>query len=151
MSRHWPSRLGASWAKCRRVSSRRRGKRRVPLPEQVAERERVTNHDLAAFVDLLGESAGADAARWVHYGLTSSDVLDTAAGVILAESADLLLTALEALFETVRDRARPAGTHTWWAGPTASGRSPPLSGSSWPGGPSNWHGITPASRTPARQ
>ncbi|MGH8947264.1 MAG: adenylosuccinate lyase, partial [Acidimicrobiia bacterium] len=41
-----------------------------PTPEQVAEREQVTNHDLAAFVDLLGEAAGPDSAGWVHYGLT---------------------------------------------------------------------------------
>src|SRR5918998_3481344 len=43
----------------------------------VAERERVTDHDVAAFVDVLGASAG-DAGRWIHYGLTSSDVLGTA-------------------------------------------------------------------------
>ena len=42
----------------------------------VAERERVTDHDVAAFVDVLAESAGP-AGRWIHYGLTSSDVLDT--------------------------------------------------------------------------
>ena len=99
-----------------------------PTPEQVAERERVTNHDLAAFVDLLGEAAGADAAGWVHYGLTSSDVLDTAGGVILSESADLLLEALEALFETVKDRATEhrdtylvGRTHGIWAEPTTFG------------------------------
>jgi len=99
-----------------------------PTPEQVAERERVTNHDLAAFVDLLGEAAGPDAAGWVHYGLTSSDVLDTAGGVILSESADLLLGALEALFETVKDRATEhrdtylvGRTHGIWAEPTTFG------------------------------
>ena len=99
-----------------------------PTPEQVAEREQVTNHDLAAFVDLLGEFAGPDAAGWVHYGLTSSDVVDTAGGVILSESADLLLTALEALFDTVRDRALDhrdtymvGRTHGIWAEPTTFG------------------------------
>ena len=99
-----------------------------PTPEQVAEREKVTNHDLAAFVDLLGEMAGPDAAGWVHYGLTSSDVLDTAGGVILSESADLLLAALEALFETVKDRAMEhrdtymvGRTHGIWAEPTTFG------------------------------
>jgi hypothetical protein len=45
--------------------------------EAVQERERVTDHDVAAFVDVLGASAG-QAGRWIHYGLTSSDVLDTA-------------------------------------------------------------------------
>ena len=99
-----------------------------PTPEQVAEREQVTNHDLAAFVDLLGEGAGPDAAGWVHYGLTSSDVLDTAGGVILSESADLLLSALETLFETVKDRAMEhrdtsmvGRTHGIWAEPTTFG------------------------------
>ena len=99
-----------------------------PTPEQVAEREQVTNHDLAAFVDLLGEFAGPDAAGWVHYGLTSSDVLDTAGGVVLSESADLLLIAMEALFDTVRDRALDhrdtymvGRTHGIWAEPTTFG------------------------------
>ena len=99
-----------------------------PTPQQVAEREKITNHDLAAFVDLLGEAAGPDAAGWVHYGLTSSDVLDTAGGVILSESADLLLNALESLFETVKDRAMEyrdtymvGRTHGIWAEPTTFG------------------------------
>jgi adenylosuccinate lyase len=99
-----------------------------PTPEEVAQREEVTNHDLAAFVDLLGEGAGPEAAGWVHYGLTSSDVLDTAGGVILAESADLLLTSLQALFDTVKDRAQEhqhtymvGRTHGIWAEPTIFG------------------------------
>src|SRR5690606_12323548 len=72
-----------------------------PTPEQVAEREAVTNHDLAAFVDVLGAAAGPEAAAWVHYGLTSSDVLDTATGAQLAEACDVLLAATNRLFETV--------------------------------------------------
>ncbi len=99
-----------------------------PTPAQVADRERVTNHDLAAFVDLLGEAAGPAATGWVHYGLTSSDVLDTAGGVILTESADLLLGTLEALFETVKARATEhrdtymvGRTHGIWAEPTTFG------------------------------
>ena len=99
-----------------------------PTPEEVAEREEVTNHDLAAFVDLLGDAAGPEAAGWVHYGLTSSDVLDTAGGVLLAESADLLLTAVETLFATINDRAREhehtymvGRTHGIWAEPTIFG------------------------------
>ena len=78
----------------------------TPTPAQVAEREAVTNHDLAAFVDVLGSAAGPDAAAWVHYGLTSSDVLDTATGAQLAESADLLINATASLFETVKRRSR---------------------------------------------
>ena len=99
-----------------------------PTPAQVAEREQVTNHDLAAFVDVLGDAAGPDAAGWVHYGLTSSDVLDTAGGVILSESADLLLSAVETLFETVKDSATEhretymvGRTHGIWAEPTTFG------------------------------
>ena len=46
--------------------------------EAVRERERVTDHDVAAFVDVVAESVG-EAGRWIHYGLTSSDVLDTGA------------------------------------------------------------------------
>jgi adenylosuccinate lyase len=50
--------------------------------EAVQEREKITDHDVAAFVDVLSASAG-EAGRWIHYGLTSSDVLDTALGVQL--------------------------------------------------------------------
>ena len=99
-----------------------------PQPEQVAERERTTNHDLAAFVDLLGEAAGGKAGAWIHYGLTSSDVLDTAGGVLLRDSADLLLEALTHLFTVVRDRADEhrdtfmvGRTHGVWAEPTTFG------------------------------
>ncbi|HEY7949495.1 MAG TPA: adenylosuccinate lyase, partial [Solirubrobacterales bacterium] len=45
--------------------------------EAVNEREKVTDHDVAAFVDIVAESVG-EHGRWIHYGLTSSDVLDTA-------------------------------------------------------------------------
>jgi adenylosuccinate lyase len=101
---------------------------RCPTPDEVAERETVTNHDLAAFVDLLAEAAGGDAAGWVHYGLTSSDVLDTAAGVTLRDAADLMLEALEGLEATVIRRAREhretfmlGRTHGIWAEPTTFG------------------------------
>ncbi|MEX1126702.1 MAG: adenylosuccinate lyase [Acidimicrobiia bacterium] len=99
-----------------------------PTPEDVAAREETTNHDLAAFVDLLGEAAGEEAAGWVHYGLTSSDVLDTALGSSLMESADLLLGALTSLFEVVKRRAEEhrttymiGRTHGIWAEPTTFG------------------------------
>lgn len=99
-----------------------------PTPEEVAEREAVTNHDLAAFVDLLGQAAGGEAAAWVHYGLTSSDVLDTAGGILLRESADLLAGALASLRETVvnkafehRDTYMIGRTHGIWAEPTTFG------------------------------
>jgi adenylosuccinate lyase len=101
---------------------------RCPTPEEVAEREAVTNHDLAAFVDLLGQAAGGDAAGWVHYGLTSSDVLDTAGGVLLRDSADLLTKSLASLRTAVVARAREhrdtfmiGRTHGIWAEPTTFG------------------------------
>ena len=72
--------------------------------ERVAEVERVTNHDVAAFVQVVGESIGPEG-RWVHFGMTSSDLLDTALGLQLREAADLLLARLERLMTVVRARA----------------------------------------------
>lgn len=99
-----------------------------PTPQEVAEREAVTNHDLAAFVDLLGTNAGEEAAAWVHYGLTSSDVLDTAGGVLLKDAGELLLKALASLFDVVKAKALEhrhthmiGRTHGIWAEPTTFG------------------------------
>ncbi len=61
--------------------------------EAVADRERVTDHDVAAFVDVVQGAIGAPEGSWIHYGLTSSDVVDTALCATLAEAADLLITA----------------------------------------------------------
>jgi adenylosuccinate lyase len=90
-------------------------------------REAVTNHDLAAFVDVLAESAGSGG-PWVHYGLTSSDVIDTAQGVLMREAADLLLRRLATLLEVVKRRASEhwdtvmiGRTHGIWAEPTTFG------------------------------
>jgi adenylosuccinate lyase len=101
---------------------------RCPTPEEVAEREAVTNHDLAAFVDLLGQAAGGEAPGWVHYGLTSSDVLDTAGGILLRDSSDVLRDALAALRSSVMAKAREhrntfmiGRTHGIWAEPTTFG------------------------------
>ena len=68
------------------------------------EREAITHHDVAAFVDLLAASVG-EGGEWIHYGLTSSDVLDTASGVLLEESGELLLEAVAELFDTVKEKA----------------------------------------------
>jgi adenylosuccinate lyase len=57
--------------------------------EAVQEREKVTDHDVAAFVDVVAESVG-DAGRWVHHGLTSSDVLDTALALQLSQAGLIL-------------------------------------------------------------
>lgn len=73
--------------------------------EAVAERERVTDHDVAAFVDVLGESAGP-AGRWIHYGLTSSDVLDTALGLQLRAAGDIVLEGAHEVVAALVARAR---------------------------------------------
>jgi adenylosuccinate lyase len=99
----------------------------VPTPEAVAEREQVTDHDLAAFVDLLAESIPVGG-EWVHFGLTSSDVLDTAGGVVLAEAVGILIDRTADLFELVRTLANThrrtvmvGRTHGIWAEPTSFG------------------------------
>jgi adenylosuccinate lyase len=73
--------------------------------EAVDERERLTDHDLAAFVDVLAASAG-DAGRWIHFGLTSSDVLDTALALQLKEVGEVILPAAGELVATLGARAR---------------------------------------------
>jgi adenylosuccinate lyase len=73
--------------------------------EAVQEREKVTDHDVAAFVDVLAASAG-DAGRWIHYGLTSSDVLDTALALQLRRAGEIILPAARELVDAFVDRAR---------------------------------------------
>ncbi|HXF56258.1 MAG TPA: adenylosuccinate lyase [Actinomycetota bacterium] len=96
-----------AWARLGRVPPEDveeiRARARV-IPERVAELERVTHHDVAAFVQAAAESVGP-AGRWIHLGLTSSDLLDTALALQLRESADLLLTELERLLAAVKRRA----------------------------------------------
>jgi len=73
--------------------------------EAVQERERVTDHDVAAFVDVLAASAG-EAGRWIHYGLTSSDVLDTALALQLRAAGVVVLAGARALVAALAARAR---------------------------------------------
>ncbi len=72
--------------------------------ERVRELEQTTRHDVAAFVRCVGETVGA-AGRWVHFGLTSSDVLDTGFALQLRRAADLLLGRLDRLLEVTIDLA----------------------------------------------
>jgi adenylosuccinate lyase len=65
-----------------------------PTPQRVAEIEQTTDHDLAAFVDAVAEQLGPEG-RWVHYGLTSSDVVDTALALQLREAGELVLRGLD--------------------------------------------------------
>ncbi len=76
----------------------------VPTPDRVAELERVTHHDVAAFVDAVAEQLGEEG-RWFHFGLTSSDVLDTALALSVQEGGRLLLAGLDDAFAAVVDRA----------------------------------------------
>jgi adenylosuccinate lyase len=73
--------------------------------EAVNERELVTDHDMAAFVDVLAESAGP-AGRWIHFGLTSSDVLDTALALQLREAGELIAAGARRLVDVLVARAR---------------------------------------------
>src|SRR5438270_5667710 len=81
-----------------------RKRARFSIPE-ILEVEKRTNHDVIAFLENVAESVGV-AARWIHQGLTSSDILDTAIAVQMTQSADILLDDLRALREVVGDRAR---------------------------------------------
>ena len=84
--------------------------------EAIAKRERVTDHDTAAFVDVLAASAGP-AGRWLHYGLTSSDVLDTALALQLRAVSELVLPDSRRLVEVLAARAREHA-HTLTVGRT---------------------------------
>jgi adenylosuccinate lyase len=94
----------------------------------VEERERTTEHDVAAFVDVVQERVGQPAGGWVHYGLTSSDVVDTALALTLTRATDLLIGAavdLEAAIarraHEFRDTAMVGRTHGIHAEPTTFG------------------------------
>jgi adenylosuccinate lyase len=73
--------------------------------DAVDEREKVTDHDVAAFVDVLASSAG-EAGRWIHYGLTSSDVLDTALALQLRKAGELVLEGARGFRDALVAQAR---------------------------------------------
>lgn len=72
--------------------------------ERINEIEKTTDHDVIAFTTNLAENIGP-AARFVHYGLTSSDVVDTANGILLRESCDILLAKIDAMLPVLKRRA----------------------------------------------
>lgn len=76
-----------------------------PAPERVAELEERTQHDVAAFVDAVAESLGP-AGRWFHYGLTSSDVVDTALALQIQAAGRLIVEGIDTALATVVRRAR---------------------------------------------
>jgi len=96
--------------------------------QAVLDREAVTDHDVAAFVDVVQSSIGAPAGSWIHYGLTSSDVVDTAWCWMLRDACDLLIDAADQLFVVVkqlaiahRDTVMIGRTHGVHAEPTTFG------------------------------
>ena len=86
------------------VVARIRDAARAPSPDEVGRREQETGHDVAAFVDLVASELGDDG-RWFHYGLTSSDVLDSALSLSVQEAGALILGGLDRAFEVVSERA----------------------------------------------
>jgi adenylosuccinate lyase len=76
----------------------------IPSPERVHQLDAELHHDVVAFLTAYGEGIGA-AARHVHYGMTSSDLLDTTTALQLVRACDLLLRRLDRLVATLRDRA----------------------------------------------
>src|SRR6266704_5157098 len=95
--------------------------------ERINEIEKTTDHDVIAFTTNLAESIG-DAARFVHYGLTSSDVVDTANTLLLRDACDILLKKIDALLDVLKKRAfeckqtpQVGRTHGIHAEPTSFG------------------------------
>jgi adenylosuccinate lyase len=81
-----------------------RARAKVPTPERVAEIEQVTDHDTAAFVDAVAEQLGPEG-RWFHYGLTSSDVVDTALSLQIQDAGQLILAGVDRALGAVVARA----------------------------------------------
>src|SRR6185436_2006407 len=79
------------------------------LPGLVArqrELEKVRNHDVIAFTEAVAEKVNDNASRWFHFGLTSSDIVDTAFAVQMVQSADILLADIQSLRTSIAKRAR---------------------------------------------
>ncbi|MGZ4409953.1 MAG: adenylosuccinate lyase, partial [Gaiellaceae bacterium] len=81
-----------------------RARARPPSPQRVAEIEQVTDHDTAAFVDAVAEQLGPEG-RWFHYGLTSSDVVDTALSLQIQDAGRLILEGVDHALAAVVSRA----------------------------------------------
>ena len=74
------------------------------LKEEVYKQEEITNHDLASFVDILQDKVNEDS-EWIHYGLTSSDVVDTSNSLLILESLDFLIGRVDGLISTLKNLA----------------------------------------------
>ena len=95
--------------------------------KEVVEREAITNHDLAAFVDVLQSKVKKDS-NWIHYGLTSSDIVDTANALLILESINILSEKLSELINSLKNKALSESetliigrTHGVFAEPTTLG------------------------------
>ena len=95
---------------------------------EVDERELITNHDTAAFVDLVQSKIGMPEGAWIHYGLTSSDVVDTALCHTITRAMDIVITEATALRDALTARAKESvdmpitgRTHGMHAEPTTYG------------------------------
>ena len=75
------------------------------LKDEVYEREKITNHDLASFVDILQSKVG-DNSNWIHYGLTSSDVVDTANSLLIKQSLSITIDLLDELLIQIEAKAK---------------------------------------------
>lgn len=96
-----------AWSRLGRVPKADVEALKVPVkidPKRVAEIERVTNHDVIAFLTAVSEQLG-DPAKHLHLGMTSSDMLDTAMAVNMAEALDLILISLDKLMDAVYEKA----------------------------------------------
>src|SRR5947208_15270181 len=74
--------------------------------ERCRELEKTLNHDVIAFTTNVAENIGPPASRWLHFGLTSSDVVDTAFAVQMVQSAEIIIQDLQALREVIAAKAR---------------------------------------------
>jgi adenylosuccinate lyase len=72
--------------------------------DEVREREKLTDHDMAAFVDVVAQSIG-ETGRWVHFGLTSSDVLDTALSLQIRRAGEIVITGARAYRDALKTKA----------------------------------------------
>jgi adenylosuccinate lyase len=79
--------------------------------ERCKELERTLNHDVIAFTTNVAENIGAPASRWLHFGLTSSDVIDTAFAVQMVQSAEILIRDVEGFGSSSRAGRRSISSH----------------------------------------
>src|SRR5690242_15469609 len=74
--------------------------------ERCKELERTLNHDVIAFTTNVAENIGAPASRWLHFGLTSSDIIDTGFALQMVQSADILIADVRDLRKTIAAKAK---------------------------------------------